>query len=49
MANSPDYVRKKYGPLQDKTLRNAVAHRIHQQFPRIGGPRIRGACAVLRL
>lgn len=49
MANVPDYVRKKYGPLQDKTLRNVLAHRIHQQFPRIGGPIIRRACADLIL
>ena len=49
MANAPDYVRKKYGPLQDKTLRNVLAHRIHQQFPRIGGPIIRRACADLIL
>lgn len=49
MANSPDYVRKKYGPLQDKTLRNVLAHRIHEQFPRIGGPIIRRACADLIL
>ncbi len=49
MANSPDYVDKKYGPLQDKTLRNALAHRIHQQFPRIGGSRIRQLCAEMIL
>ena len=49
MANLPDYVRKKYGPLQDKTLRNVLAHRIHEQFPRIGGPVIRLACADLIL
>ena len=49
MANAPDYVRKKYGPLQDKTLRNVLAHQIHEQFPRIGGPIIRGACADLVL
>lgn len=49
MANLPDYVRKKYGPLQDKTLRNVLAHRIHEQFPVIGGPIMRLACADLIL
>ncbi len=49
MANAPDYVRKKYGPLQQKTLRNVLAHRIHREFPRIGGPRIRKLCAKMVL
>ena len=45
MLVKPDYIRKKYGPLQAKTLRNALARVIREQFPRIGGPRIRGLCA----
>lgn len=49
MANPPDYMRKKYGPLQEKTLRNALAHRIHREFPRIGGPRMRELCADIIL
>jgi len=49
MARNPDYTRKKYGPMLDKTLTNALAHRIDQEFPRIGGPRIRRLCAELVL
>lgn len=49
MARNPDYVRKKFGPMLDKTLTNALAHRIGQEFPRLGGPRIRGLCAELVL
>jgi hypothetical protein len=47
MGAKPDYVRKRFGPLLDKTLQNAVAHRIGQEFPRLGGPRILGLCAEL--
>jgi hypothetical protein len=39
MSRTPDYIRKKYAPLQEKTLQNALAHAITEQFPRIGGPR----------
>lgn len=49
MSRTPDYVRKKYGPLLDKTLQNALAHAIGEQFPRIGGPRIRALCAEMIL
>jgi hypothetical protein len=49
MGSRPDYVAKKYGPLQAKTLQNAVAHRIAKEFPRIGGPRIRRLCAEMIL
>lgn len=49
MGSRPDYVRKKYGPLKDKTLRHALAHKIHREFPRIGGRRIRGLCADMIL
>ena len=49
MSRAPDYVRKKYGPLQEKTLQNALAHTIAEQFPRIGGPRIRELCAEMIL
>jgi hypothetical protein len=45
MSTKPDFVRKKFGPLRDKTLRNALAHRIAKEFPRIGGPRICKLCA----
>jgi hypothetical protein len=49
MSSQPDFVRKKFGPLRDKTLRNAVAHRIAKEFPRIGGPRIFHLCADMIL
>lgn len=45
MSSKPDFVRKKFGPLCAKTLKNALAHRIAKEFPRIGGPRIRQLCA----
>jgi len=49
MSSKPDFVRKKFGPIRDKTLRNVVAHRIAKEFPRIGGPRICLLCADLIL
>jgi len=45
----PDYARKHFRPLLAKTLRNSLAQRIGEQFPRIGGDRIIGACADLVL
>ena len=49
MSREVDYVRKKFGPLLEKTLQNALAHRIAQEFPRIGGPRIQQLCAQMIL
>ena len=49
MSTKPDFVRKKFGPLRDKTLRNALAHRVAKEFPRIGGPRICKLCADMIL
>lgn len=49
MSTLPDYVKKKFGPLRDRTIRNALAHRIAKEFPRIGGPRIRELCADMIL
>jgi hypothetical protein len=49
MSSRPDFVRKKFGPLCAKTLRNALAHRIVKEFPRIGGPRICQLCADMIL
>jgi hypothetical protein len=49
MSSKPDFIRKKFGPLRDKTLRNALAHRIVTEFPRIGGPRICLLCADMIL
>lgn len=49
MGSRVDYVRKKYAPLLDKTLQNALAHQVARQFPRIGGPRIQQLCAEMIL
>ena len=49
MSSQPDFIRKKYGPLREKTLRNALAHRIVKEFPRIGGSRICQLCADMIL
>lgn len=49
MGRQPDPNRKKYAPLQARTLKNVLAHRIESEFPRIGGPRIRQLCAEMVL
>lgn len=49
MGRQPDYTRKRYASLQVRTLKNALAHRIAKEFPRIGGPRIRQLCAEMIL
>jgi hypothetical protein len=49
MITRPDFLKKKFGPLRDKTIENALAHRISQEFPRIGGPRICKLCAQMIL
>lgn len=49
MGSKPNYIRKKYGPMQAKTLQNALSARIAKEFPRIGGPRIRQLCADMIL
>ena len=49
MSSQPNFIRKKFGPLRDKNLRNAIAHQISTEFPRIGGPRICGLCADMIL
>jgi hypothetical protein len=49
MSSKPNFLHKKYSPLLGKTLKNALAHRIAKEFPRIGGPRIRQLCADMLL
>ena len=49
MSRSVDYRRKHFRPLTRKTLANALSHVIGEQFPRIGGPRIREMCARMIL
>src|SRR6266851_4907488 len=45
MNPKPDYIRKRYGPMREKSLQSALSHRIAQDFPRIGGERSRQFCA----
>ncbi|MBE3040709.1 MAG: DUF1670 domain-containing protein [Chloroflexi bacterium] len=45
----PNYYHKHFRPLLAKNLRNSLAQRISEQFPRMGGDRIVGACADLVL
>ena len=49
MVNKTDSLRSSLRPLLDKTLENALSHRIEKEFPRIGGPRIRKLCAEMIL
>src|ERR1051326_8759055 len=49
MGSGPDYIRKKFVPLREKTLQTAIAQLIAEQFPRIGGPRIQALCAAMVL
>lgn len=49
MGGKVDYVRKKFKPLLDKCLANALAHAIGKEFPRVGGPRMRHLCAEMIL
>lgn len=45
MNPKADYLRKRYGPMCEKSLKNALSHRIARDFPRVGGERIRQLCA----
>jgi len=49
MGNQTDRLTAGIRPILDKTLENALAHRIAQEFPRIGGPRICQLCAQMIL
>ena len=49
MSAQPDFVRKKYSPMRQKTLRNALAQRLRREFPRFGGDRILNLCAEMIL
>lgn len=49
MKSKVDYVKKRYGPMMEKNLRNALANRLSKEFPRIGGPRILSLCAEMIL
>lgn len=47
--NPPNDLKKHFGSLKHRNLRASIAHRIAEQFPRIGGDRIVGLCADLVL
>jgi hypothetical protein len=49
MNPQPDFVRKKFAPMRDKTLQKALAQRLRQDFPRLGGDRILNLCAEMIL
>jgi Protein of unknown function (DUF1670). len=42
-----DYIRERYSPLLAKTLKNAIAHKLGREFPRLGGKRILDLCAEM--
>lgn len=44
-----DRIRRMFTPLKAKTLKNALAHVVGRDFPRIGGERIRMLCAEMIL
>jgi hypothetical protein len=44
-----DFVRKKYAPLLDRNLQQALAHLLGREFPRLGGERILNLCAEMIL
>jgi len=49
MISKNDYVRKRFAPMLDKTLKIVLSHRIADEFPWIGGDRICELCAELIL
>lgn len=49
MGSQLDSRHKKFTPLKAKTLKNALVHRLREDFPRLGGPRILDLCAEMIL
>ena len=49
MARRVDDVKSKFGPLKERNIINSLSQCLHEQFPRIGGPRIRALCAEMIL
>jgi Protein of unknown function (DUF1670) len=49
MNPRPDFVRKKFAPMREKTLKQALAQRLRKEFPRLGGDRILNLCAEMIL
>lgn len=49
MGSAQDPTHSRFSPQLDKSFKSALAHRVHREFPRIGGPRIRELCAEMIL
>jgi hypothetical protein len=49
MGKRIDFVEKRFKTLRDKNLQTALAHRIKEDFPRLGGPRIVDLCVEMIL
>lgn len=49
MSLPADSLQKKFRPMLSKTLENAIAHRIGQEFPRLAGPLMRQLAAQVIL
>lgn len=49
MNPKPDFVRKRFAPMREKNLKNALAQRLRKEFPRLGGDRILNLCAEMIL
>ena len=49
MNPHPDFLRKKFAPMREKTLKHALAQRLRKDFPRLGGDRILNLCAEMIL
>lgn len=49
MGAKVDYVKKKFGPQLERTLRTILSHKISREFPRVGGSRICDLCAEMVL
>ena len=49
MGSKGDRVQSAFGPQREKNLKNALAHMIGRDFPRMGGDRIRQLCAEMIL
>ena len=47
MGSQPDFVRKHFASLLEKTFPNALAHCIGKEFPKIGGARVQRLCAEM--
>jgi hypothetical protein len=49
MISKNDYLRKRFAPMLNKSLKIALSHRIAKEFPRIGGDRMCDLCAEVVL